>query len=308
MVKPSDILKDAIKAVPAVKYALGVTGIVAAIAIVASFQIDLRIALFGTIITLILMVILVLFANLSQKTTIFHRPAIVFTWFSLIMLMATTICLFTSVFFKLPLNLSDFFRPDPVIPEYQEKVVNIFERDWKELKSRFSNRDRSPGDIVYVQTHGITVADNFMAVPDNRLNLSRTIIKYQYAGYSYIMIAILEPIPNLKKKYARKAIFCCNKALTVFNTLKNNGENGNLNAQNQAQEFINDLTFERCKTILAWAYAILVDLKCEELSNVKQAIFDIHEKNPRYNYDYPPWTNEELIKVWPTLKDELENR
>lgn len=37
---PNQVLSKAIKAVPAVKYALGIAGIVAAIAIVASFHIS----------------------------------------------------------------------------------------------------------------------------------------------------------------------------------------------------------------------------------------------------------------------------
>jgi len=46
---PITVLGEAIRAVPAVKYALGIAGIVSAIAIVTGgFRIDLRIAVFGT--------------------------------------------------------------------------------------------------------------------------------------------------------------------------------------------------------------------------------------------------------------------
>jgi hypothetical protein len=58
---PVEVLKRPTKAVPAVKYALGIAGIVAAIAIVAGFRINFRIAVFGTVIMFVLMTVLVVF-------------------------------------------------------------------------------------------------------------------------------------------------------------------------------------------------------------------------------------------------------
>jgi hypothetical protein len=53
------VLRQAVKAVPAVRYALGIAGIFAVIAIVQGFRIDLRIAVFGAIIMLVLMTLLI---------------------------------------------------------------------------------------------------------------------------------------------------------------------------------------------------------------------------------------------------------
>ena len=78
MVSPTKILKEAIAAVPAVRYALGISGIVAAIAVIFALGVDARVAIFGTIIMLVLMTLLVIFARLSaaQLWTLRRRPRI----------------------------------------------------------------------------------------------------------------------------------------------------------------------------------------------------------------------------------------
>lgn len=109
MTMPYDILKDAIKAVPAVKYALGVAGVISAVAIVAAFRLDPGVAVLGTVLMLVLMTVLVVFAKLSAlKASALFRPAMALTWFSLILLMATSTVMFTSVFFRWPLDLSSW--------------------------------------------------------------------------------------------------------------------------------------------------------------------------------------------------------
>lgn len=55
---PPSVLKQAINAVPAVKYALGVGGIISVIAIVRGFRIDFRVALLGAVVMLVLMAVL----------------------------------------------------------------------------------------------------------------------------------------------------------------------------------------------------------------------------------------------------------
>jgi hypothetical protein len=109
---PKGILDKAIKAVPAVKYALGIAGIVAAIAIVASMHISYALAALGTVIMLILMTVLVVFARVAKSTSVrMQAPALVFTWFALLLTMATAFLLFTSVFFGAPVDLKRVFAP-----------------------------------------------------------------------------------------------------------------------------------------------------------------------------------------------------
>jgi hypothetical protein len=100
---PWSVLQTAVKAVPALRYALAVLGIVAAIAIVKGFGIDYRVAVFGTIVMVVLMVSLVVFAALttvkSQQT---RAAALVMMWSFLVLAILSVILLFTSAFFDFP--------------------------------------------------------------------------------------------------------------------------------------------------------------------------------------------------------------
>ena len=108
---PLAILRESIISVPAVvKYALGVAGLASVIAIVRSLSIiDYRVAVFGTVLVLLLMTLLVVFARLSRLTAPgFRLLAMVFTWFALILVSAAAFAMFLSVFFRWPLDLQDW--------------------------------------------------------------------------------------------------------------------------------------------------------------------------------------------------------
>lgn len=95
---PLSILREAIAAVPAVRYALGVCGIAAAIAIAAGFT-DLRYAIVGVPVVLLLMIILLIFSKLAaNKRETFRGPTNVLVWFSVVMMVLVT-SLFTLAFF-----------------------------------------------------------------------------------------------------------------------------------------------------------------------------------------------------------------
>lgn len=111
---PYDILTDAIKAVPSLKYALGVLGIVAAIAIVNAFRIDYRVAILGALVMFALMVLLLVFAKLTKAASKqFRVPVVVLMWTFLLLTTGTASLLFTSVFFKVPLDLQYWIKPEP---------------------------------------------------------------------------------------------------------------------------------------------------------------------------------------------------
>src|SRR5438045_5106659 len=102
-ISPLDILKQASSKVPALKYALGVAGIAAAIAIIKTLITDLRVALFGIILMLVLMTVLFVFAKLTAIASKEIRlAAIVLLWFSLLLTIASGSLLLTSVFFDWP--------------------------------------------------------------------------------------------------------------------------------------------------------------------------------------------------------------
>ena len=111
---PFRILKEAIKAVPAVKYALGIAGVASVIAIVAGFKIDYRIAVFGTIIMIALMLLLLIFSNAASpgNKRSLRLPSMVLTWSFLLLIIFSTTLLATSFFFSWPQELGLYFPHD----------------------------------------------------------------------------------------------------------------------------------------------------------------------------------------------------
>ena len=97
------ILKEAIRQVPAMKYALAVAGLLAVVALVGAFRISPPVAVFGAVIILILMVAMVIFARLT-KVGPRHLllPAQVMMWSFLLVMVATAFLLFTCAFFQWP--------------------------------------------------------------------------------------------------------------------------------------------------------------------------------------------------------------
>jgi hypothetical protein len=110
---PQTVLKEAIRAVPAVKYALGVAGIAAALAIIASLHTSLAVAGLGTVAMLVLMAVLVLFARLAKADTgFFRKPMLVFVWAALILVLTVAGLLVSCVFFHQPLDLASLVDPE----------------------------------------------------------------------------------------------------------------------------------------------------------------------------------------------------
>jgi hypothetical protein len=131
-----NILQQAIKAVPAVKYALGIAGVVATIAIIQLLRVDFVVAAVGSVIMLLLMTVLVVFAKATARGAVdFRYPLQALVWFSLILLMAVAIALFTSVFWNQPVPLQSWLRqatptPTPMPPEKPSAVRYNFYREY----------------------------------------------------------------------------------------------------------------------------------------------------------------------------------
>jgi hypothetical protein len=100
---PLTILKDAVKAVPAMKYALAVLGLVAVVAIVSLWRVKYEVAIFGAVIILGLMVPVLVFARLTTvRPGKLVVPALVMMWSFLLLTVATAFLLFTCAFFRWP--------------------------------------------------------------------------------------------------------------------------------------------------------------------------------------------------------------
>lgn len=110
---PINVLNEAIKAVPALKYVLGVLGIVAAIAIARGFVSSARVAVIGALIVLVLMVAVVIFAALTRATGALRIAATIMMFAFLMLTIGATFFIFTSVFFKWPLDLHRWIVDEP---------------------------------------------------------------------------------------------------------------------------------------------------------------------------------------------------
>lgn len=108
------ILRESIKAVPAMKYALAVAGLLAVVALVGAFKVSPAMAGFGAVATLVLMVAMVVFARLTTTAPRhFLLPVKVMMWAFLGLTIATASLLFTSAFFQWPRGLGEIGQVKP---------------------------------------------------------------------------------------------------------------------------------------------------------------------------------------------------
>jgi len=97
------------------KYALAVLGLVAVVAIIAAWRIDFRVAVFGAVIILILMVSVLIFARLTQLAPrYFIAPALFFMWTFALIAAATAIALFTAATMRWPPALYELIFGKPI--------------------------------------------------------------------------------------------------------------------------------------------------------------------------------------------------
>ena len=91
---PGSLLKQAIKAVSAVRWALAIGGVLAIPAMAFTWYRtkDIRIAALCVIVMLFLMMVMVIFAKAAgQPNRLFRLPALIFTWFCLLLFIADRI-------------------------------------------------------------------------------------------------------------------------------------------------------------------------------------------------------------------------
>jgi len=107
--EPFGVVRAAMRAVPAVKYALGVAGVMAALAIGRTFFSSSRAAIFGALCMLGLMVLLLVFSASTKLAPRFLQlPALVLTWAILVIFVLSGSLFAASVFFEWP-------KPFPIL-------------------------------------------------------------------------------------------------------------------------------------------------------------------------------------------------
>ncbi len=111
---PWFVLQAAIKAVPAVKYALGVAGLAAAAAIALSFFKSPESALVGTIAVFVLAILLYAFYSLTRTVKAMVWPGLILTWALTFFFVLSLGLTMTTVFFAYPMPYPKFvhqFQP-----------------------------------------------------------------------------------------------------------------------------------------------------------------------------------------------------
>lgn len=134
------LVKEAIKAVPAVKFALGIAGVAAAVALIAGMFTNLWVAIFGTIIMLGLMCVLLVFSSIARQTDSapMQVMAYIMAGFFILSIMATTSMLFFCVFLN---------WPKPVRCIWKDNLAGCPSSSG-DVKPPESHIERSPEDVL----------------------------------------------------------------------------------------------------------------------------------------------------------------
>jgi hypothetical protein len=111
-INPQNILASAIRKVPAVRYALGVAGVAAAVALILGLLRDIRIAFFGIAFAFALMVVLLIFSHMVQDLPGKRWMAAFLAWIVITLFSAMLITTFTSIVFGFPQKFALFWQAD----------------------------------------------------------------------------------------------------------------------------------------------------------------------------------------------------
>lgn len=161
---PMGVLREAIKAVPALRYGLASVGIVAAVVVALKLASDVKVAMFGVMAAIVIMVVVVVFARLaSPHTKNRHATEFVLLWYALIMFMTITTLSVSSFFIGWPTDmrpgsielniavcLGDGYCPEPTAIRYS------CGQDLKSLPVPFS------GCEGYERRYGVSYVPAFM--------------------------------------------------------------------------------------------------------------------------------------------------
>lgn len=149
---PVKLLKDAIRAVPALRYALGVVGIVSVIAIVKMLNVDFELAIFGTIVIVALMILLLVFSTIADKKNkaSLRILGLIFSWAVMILITLIVILLPVEYFAHWPFDI--FKAPSItvsgiVMDESKEPIVGAEVSD--DASSAYTT-SRSDGQYILV--------------------------------------------------------------------------------------------------------------------------------------------------------------
>jgi hypothetical protein len=147
-INPQNILATAIRKVPAVRYALGIAGVAAAVALVLGLLRDIRIAFFGIAFALALMIVLLIFSHMVQDLPGKRWMAAFLAWIVITLFSAMLVTTFTSIIFGFPQKFALFWQankePSGAISEQQQTPIGAIEDLPKEEVSKLKPDDYFP--------------------------------------------------------------------------------------------------------------------------------------------------------------------
>jgi hypothetical protein len=189
---PLQTIREAMKAVPAVRYALGVVGVAAAASLIRAYFSSTQLAVYATVALLGLMVLLWGFAHLAGVPAKWLRyPASVLAWVIFVALASLPILLVSSVFFNWP-------KPFPELRTmFMATDSRISVPPTSEADARFAGflTDAQTGQgiggvKVRVAANGPVVAtsgsDGFYEFSLTDASKTRVTVTYQANGYETI--------------------------------------------------------------------------------------------------------------------------
>jgi hypothetical protein len=129
---PFKVINPAIKQVPPVKWALGIAGVMAALALGLSFfHSGAPAAIIGAGVMIALMVLLRIFAYVSTNTDL-RAPALCLTWTCVVLFIAAGLSIFSCVLFRWPRPYAEIVgellqttKTSPQVVEHQFSNQNI---------------------------------------------------------------------------------------------------------------------------------------------------------------------------------------
>lgn len=135
------LLREAIKKVPSLKFALGIVGIAACVAIIKSFKIDNYIIPVKALYTLIiLMLSLFIFSKIADsRHSVYKFAGYILIFSTVAVIVIGTLFFFTSVFFDFPkpINEFPFFKEQKsIIVKIDTTITNPTKKEIVEVKTR----------------------------------------------------------------------------------------------------------------------------------------------------------------------------
>ena len=297
-IDPVQFLKDAIAAVPAVRYALGVGGTAAVVSIaLAGFGLDAKTAVFGTLIMFVLMVVLVVFSKLAQTgSRSLYILALVLAWAFTFLAISSTVLFASSFFFDYPKPMPCLLDPSKCggitgttatnsVRDLMQKIL-VLRGTYETIKDYGAIAENA------VRQDAAPLAEQLANIADAQLNLSHQIAKYEYAAYGYALAASVETNNLQRRKYAGQVLALGKRAIALMEKAKDLAAHADPEGQTAFTWISGNKDVDRTRYLMAIAFAI--DARSGGSTSMNEVREGLNAISPGYLQDFPPETHPDL--------------